>query len=369
MTSNVGKKDDFLILLVDDTPDNLRILGNILEGRYRTAVATNGAIALNFVKKRCPDLILLDIMMPEMNGFDVCRRLKESPETCDIPIIFLSARTETDDIVNGLRMGAVDYITKPFSKEELMVRVQNHLKLKYYQNQLEDLVRERTRELIRTQEVTIRSLASLAETRDNETGGHIKRTQNYVRILAEYLRDQPDFPDIPIGESVDLLYKSAPLHDIGKVGVPDRILLKPGKLTADEFEEMKKHTIYGRNALLNAEKDLGSNSFLRVAKEIAWTHHENWNGTGYPRGLKGDDIPLCGRIMGLVDVYDALISRRVYKPPYSHVKAEKIIVQNSGIQFDPRIVGAFLNLKERFLEIAHQLADSDEERETLIQST
>lgn len=354
-----------LLLLVDDTPENLQVLGTLLEGRCRTAVATNGMDALNFISKKQPDLILLDIMMPDMNGFEVCKKLKQDPGTQDIPIIFLSARTETDDIVKGLRLGAVDYITKPFSKEELIVRINNHLQLKTYRCSLEELVKEQTIEIMRTRDVTIRSMALLAETRDNETGGHIRRTQSYVGILAEYLEDKSMFPGILDKDSVELIYKSAPLHDIGKVGVPDNILLKPGRLTDEEFDQMKKHTIYGKNALLAAEKDLGSNSFLRFAREIAWTHHEKWDGTGYPENLKGSEIPLCGRIMCLADVYDALISKRVYKPPFSHEKAVSIIIENRGTQFDPDIVDAFLKLEDKFMKIGLEQADTDQESDAL----
>ncbi|WP_246293870.1 HD domain-containing phosphohydrolase [Desulfobacter latus] len=236
---------------------------------------------------------------------------------------------------------------------------------KKYREHLEDLVDERTKELTLTQEATILSMASLAETRDPETGGHIKRTQNYIKILATHLQSHPKYSESLTDENVDLIYKSAPLHDIGKVGVPDYILLKPEKLSPAEFETMKLHTVHGRDALLAAEEKLGSNSFLRFAREIAYTHQEKWDGSGYPQGLKGEEIPVSGRLMAVADVYDALISRRVYKPPFSHNKAMCIIKQGKGSHFDPDMVDAFLMLESKIKLIAYDLADSDDERNTL----
>jgi adenylate cyclase len=228
--------------------------------------------------------------------------------------------------------------------------------LKYWHE--EQRVRERTRELAMVQEATIESLSSLTETRDPDTGGHIKRTQNYVSLLAEYLKDQPKFSAFLDDETIDLLCKSAPLHDIGKVGVSDKILLKPGKLTEQEFEEMKKHTAYGRDAILAAERKLGNISFLRFARDIAYTHHERWDGFGYPEGLKGDQIPISGRLMALADAYDAMTSERVYKSQFPHEKAAQIIAEAKGLQFDPDVVDAFLEVKENFQKVALKFADS-----------
>jgi adenylate cyclase len=228
--------------------------------------------------------------------------------------------------------------------------------LKYWHE--EQRVRERTRELAMVQEATIESLSSLTETRDPNTGGHIKRTQNYVSLLAEYLKDQPKFSAFLDDETIDLLCKSAPLHDIGKVGVSDKILLKPGKLTEQEFEEMKKHTAYGRDAILAAERKLGNISFLRFARDIAYTHHERWDGFGYPEGLKGDQIPISGRLMALADAYDAMTSERVYKSQFPHEKAAQIIAEAKGLQFDPDVVDAFLEVKENFRKVALKYADS-----------
>jgi HD-GYP domain-containing protein (c-di-GMP phosphodiesterase class II) len=229
----------------------------------------------------------------------------------------------------------------------------------HHTNRMVDAIRERTEEIQRTRDVTIYSLASLAETRDNETGAHILRTQHYVLALAEQLADHPRFRDTLDEETIQLLHKSAPLHDIGKVGIPDAILLKPGKLTDEEFETMKGHAQLGGDAIRVAEKELGGNSFLRYAREIAESHHEKWNGSGYPRGLSGDDIPLSGRLMALADVYDALISKRVYKPAFSHDKAKGIILEGKGQHFDPDVVEAFLAVEPRFQAIATRYRDED----------
>ncbi|MEN3165072.1 two-component system response regulator [Tistrella mobilis] len=360
------------ILLVDDTPSNLTIINAVLKDDYRTRIATGGAKALEIAAgaEGRPDLVLMDVMMPGMDGYEVCRRLKADPATADIPVIFLTALHDERDERAGFAAGGVDFITKPFSPEIVRARVRTHLALREAnarlarQNaELERRVDERTRELALVRDLTIFSLASLAETRDNETGNHIRRTQTYVRELALALRDHPRFRADLDDATIDLLYKSAPLHDIGKVGVPDAILLKPGRLTPEEFEVMKQHAEFGRAAIAAAEARIGSgngNSFLRYAREIAHTHHEKWDGSGYPRGLAGDAIPLSGRLMAVADVYDALICRRIYKPAYSHDTAVDIITQGRGTHFDPDIVDAFLTLADRFREIAAEFADPDE---------
>ncbi|WP_373501489.1 HD-GYP domain-containing protein [Desulfococcus sp.] len=297
-----------------------------------------------------------------LDGYEVCRRLKASPKTRDIPIVFLTAMSEEQEEARGLALRAVDYSTKPFSPALVKARVRNQLDFKRYRDHLEELVRERTQQLVLTQDVTIQSMGTLAEYRDPETGGHIRRTRHYVRILAEHLKDHPKFQGRLDDKAIELLLKSAPLHDIGKVGVRDNILLKPGELTEDEFEEMKRHTIYGRDALLTSEKMLGLDSFLSVAREIAYTHHEKWDGTGYPQGLKGGEIPLFGRLMVVADVYDALISKRVYKPPYPHDTAVAMILEERGSHFDPDIVDVFMELSDEFRKIALEHADLEEER-------
>jgi putative two-component system response regulator len=259
----------------------------------------------------------------------------------------------------------VDYITKPFTPELVKARVKNHLELKRHQDNLEQLVKERTHELALMQEVTIESMGTLAEYRDPETGGHILRTKNFVKLLSNHLYKHPKFSEYLKDETIDLLYKSAPLHDIGKVAVPDAILKKEGKLTDEEFSEMKKHTVYGYDVLKASETKLGNNSFLKVARELAYSHHEKYDGTGYPQGLKGENIPFSGRMMAVADVYDALISKRVYKPPFSHQKATNIILEGKGTHFDPDVVDAFLALEDDFRKIAFEFADYEEERENL----
>ena len=358
------------ILVVDDTPDNLTLITNLLKDRYRTKIATNGEKALKVaVTGTPPDLVLLDIMMPVMDGYEACRRLKADRKTSGIPVIFLTAKAEEADETLGFEAGAVDYITKPISPPILLARVETHLQLKAVRDFLvdkavflEEEVLKRTREVQMIQDVTIVAMASLAETRDNETGNHIRRTQNYVRVLAKQMQTHPRFRDVLTDETIELLYKSAPLHDIGKVGIPDRILLKPGKLTPEEFEIMKTHTTLGRDAILAAEARLDvSNSFLSLAREIAYSHQEKWDGSGYPEGLSGDDIPVSARLMAVADVYDALISRRVYKAPLSHDDAVAVIVEGSGAHFDPDLVTGFVELESEFRAIAQQFSDSDAE--------
>lgn len=356
------------ILVVDDTPDNLSMMSNLLKEDYRVKVANGGEKALQVAMSDAPpDLILLDIMMPGMDGFEVCRRLKRDPQTSNIPVIFLTAKSEVADEQKGLELGAVDYITKPISPPIVMARVKNHLALTMMadflrdQNEFLELeVSRRTREVVAIQDVTILAMASLAETRDSDTGNHIRRTQFYVKVLAEKLRSHPRFAHFMTDANIDMLFKSAPLHDIGKVGIPDRILLKPGRFEPHEFEIMKTHTTLGLNAIEHAEKALGTNvDFLSFAKTIALSHQEKWDGSGYPQGLAGDAIPIPARLMAVADVYDALISRRVYKDGMSHEKAVEIMLEGRGSHFDADMFDAFVEIQEEFRAIARRFADSD----------
>ena len=357
-----------VVLIVDDTPDNISLLSGLLKDQYKIKIATNGLKALQIASSLPgPDLILLDVMMPEMDGYETCRRLKADPATSDIPIIFLTAKSQVQDEEMGLRLGAVDYISKPISPPIVLARVATQLNLVRARHLLQDqnkhlesLVQDRTRKLGKMQDAIIMAMASLAETRDNETGNHIRRTQNYVAALARKLKNHARFNNELTDENIDLLYKSAPLHDIGKVGIPDNILLKPDKLTSEEFEVMKLHTVYGRETILSVEKYLGeSNEFLRFAREITYSHQEKWDGSGYPENLVGDAIPLSARLMAVADVYDALISRRVYKPAFSHEEAISIMRKGHGSHFDPDILDAFLEITEEFLQIANQFKESD----------
>lgn len=356
------------VLIVDDAPENIALMSSLLRGTYRTKIAIDGEKALQIVLSDDPvDLILLDIMMPGIDGYEVCRRLKANPKSADISVIFLTARTEIEDEQKGFELGAVDFIIKPVSPPVVTARVRTHLQLKSARDFLADkseyLEREvarRTHEISIIQDVTMVAMGSLAETRDNETGNHIRRTQYYVKALAEGLKDYPRFRDFLTPETIQLLYKSAPLHDIGKVGIPDSILLKPGKLTPEEFAVMRTHTTIGRNAIMAAEASLDSpTSFLRLARETAWSHHEKWDGTGYPQGLSGDDTLISGRIMAVADVYDALISKRVYKPAFTHEKAVSIIKDGSATHFDPDIVDVFMAVSDQFKVIAQKYSDPE----------
>ena len=377
------------ILVVDDTPENLTLMSALLKDFYQVRVANHGDRALKIaMSDKPPDLILLDIMMPDIDGYEVCRRLKADGTTRDIPIIFLTARSDTEDEQKGLELGAVDYITKPISPPIVLARVAAQLSLKasadflrekneflrekneYLKEKnaflhdknhfLESEVTRRTQEVSAIQDVTILVMASLAETRDAETGNHIRRTQHYVKALAEKIRTHPRFEDFLSEHNIQMLFKSAPLHDIGKVGIPDRILLKPGRFTPEEFEIMKTHTTLGRDAIAHAEASLGTRvEFLTMAKDIALFHQEKWDGSGYPAGLRGEAIPISARLMALADVYDALISRRVYKEGMSHEKAVDIIAQGRGSHFDPDLVDSFLAIQDEFHAIALRYADSD----------
>ena len=360
--------NDVNILLVDDTPIDIDFLINSLSDLYNLKVALNGQEALDAVSEQIPDLILLDIIMPGMDGWEVCRCLKGNPATAEIPIIFLTALADIEEKTKAFELGAVDYITKPFHPVEVNLRVKTHLSIKSTKDLLSDtnrnlehIVEQRTMQLQDMQDVTIRMAASLAETRDNETGMHIIRTQKYVETLATNMKIKSGNNSFLNDEMIKLLVKSSALHDIGKIGVPDCILLKPDKLDANEFEEMKKHTIYGERALSQAEKQLKEGQFLQFSREIAVSHHEKWNGSGYPSGLSGKSIPLTGRIMAVADVYDALTSKRIYKPPFSHTKAVEIIREGSGEHFDPSIVDVFLDIQDDFKDIALSHAETPEE--------
>lgn len=356
------------ILVVDDTPDNLTLMTALLKDDYRVKVAHNGERALRLVQGSDPPaLVLLDIMMPGMDGYEVCRRLKADPLTESIPVIFLTARSEAEDESRGLSVGAVDYIVKPISPPVVMARIRTQLMLKSASDflrgksdLLESEVARRTAEIQDLQDAMVLSMASLAETRDNETGNHLRRTQHYVKRLAQQLRLHPRFADELDDRCIDLLFKSAPLHDIGKVGIPDSILLKPSRLDPAEFEIMKTHTTLGRDAIVHAEQALGHEvPFLRFAKEIALSHQEKWDGSGYPEALVGEAIPLSARLMALADVYDALISKRVYKAAFTHEDSVRMILEGSGTHFDPNVAQAFQAVQEDFRQIAARYRDEE----------
>lgn len=357
------------VLVVDDTSANLSLVAGLLQPHYTVKAANHGAKALKIVQEDPPDMILLDILMPDIDGYEVCRRLKADPATQHIPVIFLTSQSEAEDEELGLELGAVDYITRPINPRILLSRVRAHFyevansrAMRINNEYLEFEVAKRTRQLEALQDVAILALASLAETRDIDTGNHLRRTQNYVRVLAEYLSSNPRFSEFLTPDMITILYKCAPLHDIGKVGIPDKILLKPGRYQPEEFEIMKKHPTLGRDAIDGAQKITGERvDFLEIAKDIVYSHHEKWDGSGYPLGLAGDAIPIAGRLMALADVYDALISPRVYKAGMPHAQAEAIIVEGRARHFDPDVVDAFLTLKDEFQNIAIRYADSDQD--------
>ena len=356
------------VLVVDDSPDLLALVSSVLQDLYRVKVASHGAAGLQIaLGEPPPDLILLDVMMDGTDGFEVCQALKANPATAAIPVIFLTAKTDVVDEEKGLTLGAVDYIMKPVSPPILLARVATQLRLKASSDflkskadYLEGEVALRTGEIVTAQEITILAMSMLAETRDMDTGNHIRRTQNYVKALAEHLKHHPRFAAELSASAIAMLFKSAPLHDIGKVGIPDRILLKPGRLMPEEFAVMKTHTTIGFDAIVQAENALGGPvEYLRVAKEIALSHQEKWDGSGYPQGLAGEAIPLSARLMAVADVYDALISTRVYKPGMPHDRAVQVIFQGRGAHFDPDMVDALIEIQDEFAAIAARFADSD----------
>ncbi len=355
------------LLVVDDTPENLFVLGELLKPDYRVRVANSGARALEVaVSEPKPDLILLDVMMPEMDGYEVLDRLHANAATRDIPVIFITAMNGTADEERGLSAGAVDYITKPIRPVIVQARVRAQLELKQARDWLKDQnhyleaeITRRMSENLLIQDVSIHALARLAETRDPETGNHLHRTQGYVLALARHLQNHPRFASFLSDHIVELLAKSAPLHDIGKVGIPDYILLKPGKLTPAEWVIMQTHAKRGSDAIEQAERDAEKPvEFLTLAKEIAHWHHEKWDGSGYPDRLKGDDIPISARLMALADVFDSLISPRVYKRAYSIGQARAMIAERRGRHFDPDVTDAFLSLFDEFVAIAERYSDA-----------
>ena len=345
------------ILVVDDSPEAIDVLSNALPKHYKRQFALSGQKALKLLaaSEELPDLILLDVIMPEMNGYEVGRLLKQDDKLKNIPVIFLSSLLDSKDRVMAFQNGGVDYIEKPFEINEVKARVETHMRLHDLQLELElhnkhlnQLVENKVKEISESQMATIYALVKLSEARDNETGTHIERVAEFCRFLANKLRKIPSYQDYISDSYVENIYKASPLHDIGKVGIPDHILLKPGKLTPDEFEIMKKHTIIGAKTLIEVKKKYPENQFIELGSKIALSHHEKWDGSGYPFGLKGDAIPLEGKIMALVDVYDALRSKRVYKGAYPHEKCCMIINEGSGSHFDSEIVNVFLKYESKF---------------------
>ncbi len=351
------------ILIVDDTLANIQILSGMLKQQgHKVRPVLDGSGALKAAENQLPDLILLDITMPEMDGYEVCIRLKENPALAKVPVIFISALTESLDKVKAFNVGGVDYITKPFQLEEVRARVENHLRLarlqnelKEYNRHLEEKVIEQVNEISDSQLATILALAKLAEYRDEDTGLHIERIQYFCKLLVERLVDKPRFQNQISPIFIDNIIHASPLHDIGKVGIPDHILLKPGRLNTHEFEIMKTHPLIGFEILETVKDRYTRNSFIDTGLEISRSHHEKWNGTGYPDGIKGDAIPLSARILAVADVYDALRSKRPYKAAFDHVSSCRIILEGQGEHFDPDVIEAFTTLQDEFSHVYDEL--------------
>jgi len=347
------------IIVVDDDITNLTAAKNTLSKKYNVITAPSGDKLFLLLEKVTPELILLDVEMPGMNGYRVMKILQNKERTAHIPVIFLTAKIDPESELKGLNLGAVDYITKPFSRALLIKRIDLHIVFEQQRKELlkhnlslENEVDKKTRTVLELQNAILKAVAELVERRDNVTGGHIERTQYYLKLLVDYLLNHDVYTEELSSWDIDLLIMSSQLHDVGKISIKDEILMKPGKLTVEEFEEMKKHSIYGEEIIRKIEKSTTENDFLLFAEIMAGSHHEKWDGNGYPRGLKGEDIPLQGRLMAVADVYDALTDERPYKEAFSHEKSVEIIKSEKGTHFDPEIVDAFLRCEKEFEKVS-----------------
>ena len=336
------------IFVVDDSDTNLSMAESALEDHYRVMTIPSVVKMFSLLEKMTPDLILLDIEMPEMDGFEALQRLKASGLWSEIPVMFLTGRTDEEVEVRGFEMGAIDFVTKPFSAPVLLNRIKTHL-------DIDKVIRERTAQLHRLQNSIVSVLADMVENRDKGTGGHIERTSVYIKILINEMRERGVYAAEMVGWDVDKLISSARMHDLGKISITDIIVNKPGKLTDDEYEMMKTHVMEGERIIDEIIAKTGEGEFLRNARLFAGCHHERWDGRGYPRGLKGNEIPLQGRIMAIVDVYDALVSERPYKKAFSDEEAVGIIMENAGTQYDPEIARVFYEVRELFKAVRAQL--------------
>ena len=352
-----------VILVVDDDTSNLALAQKILGKEYRIAAANSGAVALKYLENNCPDLILLDINMPEMDGFQVLEKMKQMERFTNIPVIFLTADNDPETETRCFATGAVDFVAKPFIPDVLMSRVRKTLELETYRTNLENMVEEqtriitaRTRRISQIQEQVIMAMATLIETRDNSTGKHVKNTKTYVKMIAQELKARNIYADILTDDYIMNVYKAAPLHDVGKIKISDAILRKPGKLTEEEYNSMKLHSVYGREIINEIIGGVEDPEYVKIAEDIAMYHHERWDGTGYPIGLKGEDIPLCARIMALADVFDALYEERCYKEPIRPVfKIMQTLMEGRGTQFDPLITDVFVSLEQEIKELLGEL--------------
>jgi putative two-component system response regulator len=353
-------KKRYKIAMVDDNIANLSIGRNMLKEHYEVYPVQSSARLFELLERVVPDLILLDVMMPDVDGYETIKRLKKDVRYDMIPVIFLTAMADVDSELEGLDLGAVDYVSKPFRAPLLLKRIKNHIliseqrnKLQYYSDYLKEEVERKTTQVIGLQDTMLKTVTEMVEFRDGNTGGHIDRTQRYLKLLVDEMERLGLYRDITCAWDTELLIASAPLHDTGKIAISDAILNKPGKLTPAEFEIMKKHVDYGVEAIERIEAESNDYHFLRFAKVIAGAHHEKWNGEGYPNGLSGYDIPLEGRLMAIADVYDALVSARPYKNAFSTAEAEKIINEDSNVHFDPLLVDVFNKVAHKFADIVH----------------
>ena len=340
------------ILIVDDNVTNLKFAEQTLKPHYKVTLLTSGIQTMKFLLKNTPDLILLDIKMPHINGYELFNSIKSIDKLKNIPIIFLTSSNDVESELKCLKLGALDFIGKPFVPELMISRIKMHLELTSYRKNLEFLVREKTETIENLQDIMVIGLAELVECRDGETGGHIKRTAKYVEILIYALAEAGIYSNVLTGEYIHNIIRSAPLHDIGKIGISDGILLKQGGFDEHERDYMKQHTTLGGMALQKVIDATSGESFLYVAKDMALCHHEKWDGSGYPHGLSKDNIPLCARIMAIADVYDALTSERPYKKPFIHSKAVEIITSGTGTHFDPSLVEIFKSINNKFSVIS-----------------
>lgn len=342
------------ILIVDDNKANLTMAREALVDVYDVSLVISGQQALQFLGKRTTDLILLDINMPEMNGIETMKRIKEDSRWEKIPVIFLTADTNSETEIECLDLGAVDFIAKPFVPKIMLSRIARTLELEEYRVGLEAAVKKKTQQIQKIQQKVISGFANIIENRDDFTGQHVKRTSAYVRVIAQELKDRGMFSNIldDEGHYLENMCKAAPLHDIGKIVISDTILCKPGRLTDEEFEIMKTHTVTGEKILEDTLKGIEKESYLNLAKDVAMYHHEKWNGSGYPAGLSGEAIPLCARVMAIADVFDALISKRCYKEAMSYDQAFQIMEESVGTHFDPQIGRIFLEIRSKIEEIS-----------------
>lgn len=346
------------LMAIDDSQVVLRVIRKVLEDGYSVSTASSCEEAIPMMLEQTPDLILLDVVMPNYSGFDTIKLIKQNKSLADIPVIFLTGKNDIEFELEAFKLGAVDYINKPFANPLLLKRVELHLSyakqkkaLHNYNHNLEQMVSEKTEIIKELQYAIVFTLADLVEMRDGSTGGHVLRTQSYFKLMLDYLREHNILQNELRGIEPNLLLEASQLHDIGKVAIPDAILLKPARLTEAEFEIMKTHTIIGHQAIVKAMKLTRDKEFLNFASIVALTHHEKWDGTGYPSGLKGLEIPIAGRIMAIVDVYDAIVSERHYKKAMPHNQALAILVEGRGSHFDPVIIDAFIEINKKFDDV------------------